>query len=103
MWKAAALLFITTTFSLTALAQPAHQETDRAVDAQPVSEVAYEADDVFDHDAVAMNKKGTQKPKKKEGESCTYTSECESRPGMRCARPRGAALKVKTRCMLKGY
>jgi len=41
--------------------------------------------------------------KKPEGALCRYTSECESRPGMRCARPRGAPLKVPTRCMLKGY
>ena len=40
--------------------------------------------------------------KKPEGSLCKYTSECESRPGMRCARPRGAPLKVPTRCMLKG-
>jgi hypothetical protein len=41
--------------------------------------------------------------KKPEGALCKYTSECESRPGMRCSRPRGAPLKVPTRCMLKGY
>ena len=41
--------------------------------------------------------------KKPEGALCKYTSECESRPGMRCSRPRGAPLKTPTRCMLKGY
>ena len=43
------------------------------------------------------------KSKKQEGDPCTYTSECESRPGMRCTRPRGAASKVQSTCMLKGY
>src|SRR5438132_12252481 len=40
---------------------------------------------------------------KPEGSPCKYTSECEQRPGMRCARPRGAPSKTPTRCMLKGY
>jgi hypothetical protein len=37
------------------------------------------------------------------GAFCRYSSECEQRPGVRCARPRGSASKVKTRCMSSGY
>jgi hypothetical protein len=47
--------------------------------------------------------KTSKPPKKGEGESCTYSNECENRPGMRCSRPRGAPLKVHTTCMRSGY